>query len=127
MNIFEQASKEQLRFETSRGQLSTEQLWDLALTPLATLLKFLKGKLSTTATADDMAFLESNATATDKTLQLKFDIAKSIYLSKKGDRDAIKNKAVDKEHNAKIDALIATKQDKDLEGKTIEELEAMRK
>ena len=127
MSIFKQASKEQLRFETSRGQLSVEQLWDLKMTPLATLIKFLKGKLSVTDTADDLAFLETTATATDKTLQLKFDVAKAIYVDKKEQRDTIRNKAVDKEHNAKIDALIAQRQDKDLEGMTIKQLEAMRK
>jgi hypothetical protein len=127
MSIFKQASKKQLRFETSRGQLSVEQLWDLKMTPLATLIKFLKDKLSVSDTADDMAFLETTATEADKTLQLKFDVAKAIYVDKKEERDTVRNKAQDKEHNAKIDALIAQRQDKDLEGMSIEQLEAMRK
>lgn len=124
MSIFKKASKERLRFETRQGSLSTEQLWDLKLTPLATIVRNLKKQL-TKSNDDELSFLDEAATPVDSTLQLKFDIVKAVYLDKKEERDAEKNEAAKKEHNQKILALIAQKQDENLGSKSVEELTAM--
>lgn len=125
MNIFEKASKEKIRFNTSQGMLSTEQLWELKLTPLAKIVRALKKELNKD-NDDELSFLDSTVIV-DKTVQLKFEVAKSVYISLKEEVDAEKTKIADKEHNAKIDAVIAKKQDKDLDTKTVDELLAMKK
>lgn len=124
MNNFKQASKQKLRFNTSKGLLSTEQLWDLKLTPLASVVRSLKKELKKD-NDDDLSFLDETATPVDKDTQLRFNVAKEVYLAKKEERDAIANEAARKEHNQKIMALIADKNEESLKGKTIEELTAM--
>lgn len=124
MSIFKEASKLKLRFETSKGTLSVEQLWDLKLTPLSTVVRNLKKQL-TKDNDDELSFLDEAATPVDKTAQLRFEIAKSVYLEKKEERDSVVNEAAKKAHNEKILTLIAKKQETDLESKSVEELEAL--
>lgn len=124
MEVFKTASKEKLRFETSKGNLSVEQLWDLNLTTLANIVRNFKKQLKKD-NDDELSFLDEKATPTDKTLELKFEVVKAIYIDKKEDRDAAQTEAAKKEHNQKIMALIAEKQEEGLKGKSIEDLTAM--
>ena len=124
MSIFKQAAKEKLRFSTRQGMLSAEQLYELKLTPLANIVRSLKKELKKD-NDDDLSFLDEGSTPVDATLQLKFEIAKAIYLDKKEERDAAKNAAEKKAHNEKIMELIAKKQDEDLGSKSVDELKAM--
>lgn len=124
MSIFGQATREKLRFNTNKGLLSVEQLWDLKLTPLATIVRNLKKQLNKD-NDDELSFLDDTATPVDTTMQLRFDIAKAIYLVKKEEKDLEKNAAAKKAHNEKILSLIAKKQDEDLEEKSVEELKEM--
>lgn len=126
MSNFKQATKERLRFETSKGVLTTEQLWDLSLTNLATIVRNLKKQLKKD-NDDELSFLDDSATPVDKTVELKFNVVKEVYLEKKSDLEAIQNEASKKEHNQKILALIAEKQEGELKDKSIQELEAMLK
>lgn len=124
MNNFKTATREKLRFQTSKGPLSVEQLWDLKLTPLATIVKNLKKELKKD-NDDELSFLDETSSPVDKTLELKFNVVKEIYIAKKEERDSIKTAAAKKEHNEKIMALIAEKQAEGMKGKTIEELTSM--
>lgn len=126
MSNFKQATRERLRFETSKGLLSTEQLWDLNLTSLATIVRSLKKQLKRD-NDDELSFLDDTSNPVDKTLELKFNVAKEVYIAKKEEMESIRNEASKKEHNQKILELIAEKQEGDLRGKSIEELTAMLK
>jgi hypothetical protein len=126
MNYFKQASREKLRFLTSQGNLSVEQLWGLRLTPLATIIRGIKKQLKK-ENDDELSFLDGNATSTDKTMELRFNVAKEIYVEMKEEKDAVKTEAAKKEHNEKIMALISKKQEGELEGKSVEELTALLK
>lgn len=126
MSNFKQATKERLRFETSKGLLSTEQLWDLNLTTLATIVRSLKKQLKKD-NDDELSFLDDTSTPVDKTLELKFNVVKEVYISKKEEMESIRDESIKKEHNQKILELIAEKQEGDLRGKSIEELTALLK
>jgi hypothetical protein len=126
MSNFKQATRERLRFETSKGLLSTEQLWDLNLTSLATIVRSLKKQLKKD-NDDELSFLDDTSNPVDKTLELKFNVVKEVYIAKKEEMESIRNEASKKEHNQKILELIAEKQEGDLRGKSIEELTAMLK
>lgn len=123
MSIFKQATKERLRFETRKGELSVEQLWDLSLTNLATIVRNLKKQL-TKDNDDELSFLDETATPVDRTLELKFNVVKAIYLDKKEEREAEKNAAAKKAQREKLLGLIADKQDEELKGKSVAELTA---
>lgn len=126
MSNFKQATKERLRFETSKGLLSTEQLWDLNLTSLATIVRSLKKQLMK-YNDDELSFLDDTSTPVDRTLELKFNVVKEVYLDKKEEMEAIKNESSKKEHNQKILGLIAEKQEGNLREKSVEELTALLK
>ena len=123
--MYKEASKLSLRFTTPKGVLSVEQLWSLNQTDLSNTIKAVKKVLKTTDD-DELSFLE-NTKVVDKENQLRFDILKDIYLTKKAEAEAIKNAADIKEHNQKILTLIAQKQDEELGGKSIDELRSMLK
>jgi hypothetical protein len=125
MSDFKQASRLQLRFNTSKGSLSVEQLWDLSLTELSNSIKAVK-KLLKKTDDDELSFLDSNITV-DKTEQLRFDILKDVYLTKKEEQDQARTAKEVKEHNQKILALIAEKKEESLKGKSVEELEGLLK
>ena len=84
--MYKKASKLKIRFNTSKGLLSVEQMWDLSMTAVANVVKSLKKELNVESD-DDLSFLDENAPQVDTVLQLKFDIAKDIYLSKRAERD----------------------------------------
>jgi hypothetical protein len=112
------------RFNTSKGSLSTEQLYDLSLNNLTTAIKNQKKVLNTTNNDDELSFLdESNNVNPEE--QLRFDILKDVYLTKKSELDKARKAALDKENNEKILSLIYSKQEDELKSKSIEELQAM--
>lgn len=124
MSIFKEAVKAKIRFNTKQGLLSTEQLFELSLTRLAIIVRNLKKEISKDSD-DELSFLDETSKPVDATAQLRFDVAKAIYLDKKAERDAIQTSAAKKEHNEKILALIAKKQEGELEGKSVKELTDM--
>ena len=125
MNNFKEASRVKLRVSTSQGLLTVEQLWDLPLSKLATIIKNVKKTLQKD-NDDELSFLDETKTV-DKTEQLTFDLLKEIYLTKKEEMDSTKSAAQIKEHNEKILSLIHQKQESSLAEKSIEELQALLK
>ena len=123
MDIFKEAAKKGLRFGTTKGPLSVEQLFQLTQTDLANAVKNQK-KLLNKDNEDGLSFLDE-ASKVDTTEQLKFDILKEVYLTKKADAEALRDARAKKENNQRILELIAKKKEGALEGKSIEELEAM--
>lgn len=123
--MYKIASKMQLRFTTSKGLLSTEQLWDLSQNEIANSLKAVKKILKKTDD-DELSFLEDNK-VTDIENELRFNILKDVYMTKKQTAEEIRNVAVTKAHNQRIDELIARKNDEKLESMSVEDLEKLRK
>ena len=123
--MYKQASQMKLRFQTGVGLLTVEQLWDLSLSNLSSAIKNVKKILKKTDD-DELSFLEDTKVV-DVENQLRFDILKDVYLTKKKEVEELRDAANIKAHNQKILQLIADKQEADLKGKTVAELEAMLK
>lgn len=119
MDNFKLASKQKLRFQTNRGLLSTEQLWDLGLEDLNSLAVALDNEQT-----PKKSFLTQTSDA-DKTAKLRFEIALDILNAKVEEREAAKAAAEKRENNKKILEIIADKKDESLKGKTIKQLESM--
>lgn len=125
MLIYKQAAQQKLRFDTTRGSLSAEQLFDLPLTVLATAIRNLRGIMKKEVQVeDDLSFLDQPVKANTAN-QLRFEILKDVYITKKAEAAAIVADRERKERNQRIMELIKNKQDKELENKSIEELKAM--
>lgn len=121
MENFKQATKEKLRFQTSKGNLTTEQLWDLSLTDLDSLAVELQNQYEESG---KKSFLVKRSVK-DKTTKLKFDVVLDVLQTKSEELEEAKQKAEDKAHNEKIIQLISEKKNEELKGKSVKQLEAM--
>ncbi len=122
--MYKEASKIQLRVSTPKGLLSVEQLWGLSLSDLSDSIKAVKKQLKKESNDDELSFLDESV-ETDPTTQLRYDILKDVYLTKKKELDLQKVARENKENDQKILALIRDKKENSLKDKSIEELEAM--
>lgn len=121
MENFKLASKQKLRFQTNKGLLSVEQLWDLSLQDLDVLAVAMEAEHKESG---KKSFLIKTSVK-DKTAKLKFDVVLEILNTKIEEMQAAQEAAEIKEHNKKIISLISEKQDESLKGKSIKQLEAM--
>ena len=121
MNTFERATKQALRFSTSMGMLSVEDLWKIPLTDLDSLAVSFKQALSKQPTE---SFI-TPAGRKDATLQLQFDVAKRIIEIRLADLERAAKAKSTREQKQKIMEIMANKQDAALQEKSLEELQAM--
>lgn len=116
--MYKQALKMKLRFATSKGNLSVEDLWDLNLVALDKLAVSYDEEL---AKSPRKSFITNDAPSNTE-LELKFNIVKDIItdkLKEKADKEAAKNKATEK---AKLLDILARKQNEKLENLSEDEL-----
>jgi hypothetical protein len=128
MSIFEQASKEALRFSTTSGSISTEDLWNLPLTSTKGLnLKVIAESLAIQLEKQPVKTLDffDSAEVADPTLQLRFDIVKHIVTSKVAEAKAKTAEKVRDSQRSQIKALIQDKENEALKGLSVEELKAL--
>ena len=123
MNIFENATRQALRFNSPVGALSTEDLWTLPLTASAArpnlddIARELNRRLKET---EDESFVST--TRKDSKLQLRFDVVKHIIDVKLAEQDAAKTLAANATRKQQLLELIEKKQLGELENKSIEDL-----
>ena len=128
MNIFEQITRKALTFETTKGHVQVQALWQMTLTSATskyTLDEVSKTLLAKMKSSGQESLLSELQTDTDD--QLRLDVLKHIINVKLAEKEAKENAEITKSHNRKIDELIAQKKDEALAGKSIEELEALKK
>lgn len=121
--MYKQALRSKVRFQTSKGLLNIEQLWELTPTELDNLAVALETEYKASG---KKSFLVTKSKK-DKELKLKFDIVLDILTTKVEEQTISQQASATKEHNQKIMGLIAKKQEGELEGKSIEELEKLLK
>lgn len=119
-NIFEQASKQKLRFASSRGQITTEDLWDLSLEDLDTIAKTLNKQVKESS---EESFIKKQTTA-DRKATLKLEVVVSIINTKLEEQEKRKSAAERKEKRDKIIELIANKEKDALSKKSVTVLRA---
>ena len=129
---FEKASRMKLRFETAKGQLTVEDLWDLPLTNSGNGRAFPGVDLDTIAVRlsrqikaeDTESFVVQEKKATVMN-QLGFDVVKHIIDVKLAEKAEAKARAEAKDKRERILEIIARKQDEALSGSSLEELQKM--
>ncbi len=123
MDNFKTASQQKLRFIAPKGQLTTEQLWDLSLEDLDALAVSLDAEYNKSAKTSFLA----KRTTKDRTAKLRFDIVLDVLNTLVAEKEAETETREIKEHNKKILALIAEKKDDELKSKSTKDLEKMLK
>lgn len=125
MGLFEKASRQKLRFDTVKGSLTTEDLWDLPLTSQrgASLDGIAMGLNRELKDTTQESFVLP-ATTTNTLAQLKLDVVKHVIAVRQAENTAelVKREAAAKKQ--RILGIIDKKQNEKLEGASLEELEA---
>ncbi len=130
MELFEQASRAQLRFTSPKGALTVEDLWLLPLTSAAgkanldtigvELLKAIKASSETTSIDNP-----GTSDAGKSEMVLAFNVVKHIIDVRQAENKAASEAQTRRDTKQKLLEIIAKKQDSELEGKTLDELKAM--
>lgn len=120
-NKFINASRRKYRFNY-KGQITTEDLWDLPVSALDSIYKSLRAEAK--ASDEEESLLAAN-TKTDTELDEKINIVKYIVSCKMKEADERKAAAEQAQKRQKILDLIDRKQNEALENLSIEELTRM--
>lgn len=123
--MFEQATKNKLRFESPKGALSVEDVWDLPLTgrgfSLDNLAKNLNRQIKD---AEEESFVVEQS-KTNRALTLRFEIVKHIIGVRLAEKQAAEERQKKVAERARILEIIDKKENENLEGKSLDELKAM--
>lgn len=120
INIFEVATRNKYRFPY-KGQISIEDMWDLPVTELDKIFKILNKQVKT---AQEESLLKTK-TKEDEVLENQIKIVRHIVSVK---QEEANNRLKEKERKAqkqRIMEIMADKQDEELKGKSMDELQKM--
>jgi hypothetical protein len=123
-NIFEEASRKKIRFESSKGLLTVEDLWDVPLKTGSVNLNQIALGLYNNLKVENISFVDDSVNVTSLN-QLKFDLVKYVIDVRLSEKKGAEVNAMKKKVKERIMSVIAEKEDNALSSKTIEELRAM--
>ncbi len=107
-----------LRFDSNKGLLMDEDLWDLSLSALNIMAKKLNKEIKAIDEEDFLGITSSE----DKIAKLKFDIVLRVMEVKKAEKELRVTATERKAEREKIMGVLARKKDDALETFTVEEL-----
>lgn len=124
MNIFEKASKLKLRFQSTRGELSVENLWDLPLTSAraVSLNSIARDIYLEIQKEDNLDFVGETQSKSNSTLNLQMDIVKHIIEIKKQERALAAKQAETRSEVEFLENLLEEKNKQELQGMSKEEI-----
>lgn len=116
MNIFETATRNKFRFPSARGELTTEQLWDLPLTSknsfdLDTVARTVNGELKAVS---EESFVTPKVNPNKGSLEVKLEIIKHVIATKLAEADKRQQAQERAEKRRKILEALASKEDEAL-------------
>ena len=125
MNIFEQASRQKLTFESIRGAIVVSDLWDM---PLSSKSGFCLDSIARTVNTDlksvsEESFVEVRTNPAKAQLELKLEIVKYVIadrLQANAAKEIAGGQAVER---TRLIGLLEKKKDAALEGLSAEELQ----
>lgn len=128
MNIFEFATRNELRFTSNRGELSVEQLWAVPLRGRSSIDHFNLNAIAKEASKalkdiSEENFVESTVTAEHMCRSVALEVVKYIIETKLAEETAALTRAAKKQEKAKLLAILAEKQDGKLSEMSVEELQ----
>lgn len=123
MSIFEKAAQQKIRFQSVRGPLTTEDLFDLPLTSrsgmdLDTIAKTVNHDL-VNSSQESFVVKTTTVSALDT---LKLDVVKSVIATKIAERDEKEARAQKKQKRERLLELLANKEDAALQELTPEQI-----
>jgi hypothetical protein len=125
--MFEKASRLKLRFDSAKGQLTPEDLWDLPLTSSvgkANLDDVARALHKQLKSGDDVSFVDA-AKKSDSTIQLKFDLVKHVIDVRMAEAEARRNQNAVADKKQRIMQIIAEREDDTLKSASVDDLKKM--
>ena len=119
-NMFEVATRTKMRFPF-KGMISVEDLWDLSVQNLDKVFKTLNSQRKE---AQEESLVNAKSSE-DEALDTQIAIVKYIYDVKSEEHAAMVKAAENKEKKQKIMALMAKKDDEEMENMSKEELQKL--
>ena len=124
MTIFEKATQEKFRYPSTKGLLTTEQLWELPLTAksgfsLDDVAKAVNAELKA---IDTESFVATETNPAKATLETKLEVVKHVIAFRLAEDQTAKAAAAKKLEKEKLLAVLGRKQDAVLENLTEAEL-----
>ena len=129
MDLFLEATRRALRFPSSKGEITVEDLWQIPLTATggkANLDDVAKAlHIQTKQTTEAVSFVNPTTSNANTELTMKFEIVKRIIEVRVKERDEAALEAKRRQDKQRLLELIAKKEDQALEGLSVEDLRAM--
>lgn len=119
LHMFEQATRNHIRFHGSKGMMTVEDLWSLTLNELDRMYRKYKGDISPTD-----GLLTQN-TPENEMNALCMEVIKRVFEIKQASAKEIEMRLVKKEMKQKLTEVLAEKQNESLRSKSEDELLAM--
>jgi len=125
VNIFEFATKNKLRFASSRGLLTVEQLWDVPLRSGDDFNLNAVAKVASKAWKDltEESFVETVKTPEHTRREAALELVKYVIEAKLGEETAAKKRADNKVEREKLLQILAEKQEGKLSALSEKELQ----
>ena len=127
--MFESATRFKVRFETTKGMITVEDLWDIPLTSRTTgfsLDDVAKNLNKQVKESGEESFVVKKST-NNETLELKFEIVKYIIKKRLEEKETLNKELIKATEKEKLLKLLSEKKDENLKSKTVEEIEQMLK
>lgn len=126
MSIFEQATRQKLRFQSPKGDLTTEQLWEM---PLQSKSQFDLDTVAKAVNADlkavtEESFVSTNQSPANEKLTLMLDVVKHVIAVRVAEAAAARQRADRAAERQKLLGILADKQDAALHELTPDEIKA---
>ena len=125
--MFEKASRIKLRFESAKGPLAVEDLWDLPLqtgpskVSLDSIAVFYHNRVKN---EQNISFVEEKSEGDSRDL-LAFEIVKHVIRVRLDERKRAETERQNRDAKDKLRQILAEKKEAGLRDKSVEELEAM--
>lgn len=124
--MFEKATRMKLRFHTDVGNIDVEDMWDVPLKDTVPSLDSIARRINRDLKQhEEESFVDTKKDEIDEVLELRMEIVKHIISVKLEEREAAKQAADNRLRKQRILAIMADKQDKELQGKSMDELESL--
>jgi len=123
-SMFEKAARAKLRFSTSRGKISVEDLWDLPLAGEVSLDTIARSTYKEIKANEDESFIDG-VSPKNESLELKMDIVKHVIKVRLEERDDSVKSLAKAQKRQKILSMIERKKDESLESMSVEDLQAL--
>ena len=126
MNMFERAARCGLRFNSSKGEITTEDLFDLPLEATGNRLSLdqvAREVYKELKSYDEVSFVQTKPEPRRVSLELQMEIVKHVTESKKADLAAVETRAKKAELRRQLTEALAAKQGEELKGLTVEQIQ----